>query len=80
MKITPPEYYVCDYCGMRKDYPRFKYTDNSGINNQCYDMCSDDCFNKHIEFLKTKCIQDKYFREGDTIEDHIKDWIDKREV
>lgn len=46
------EWYVCDYCGKEVNPERAAYTDNSGVNNQCYDMCSRECMFKHLAFLK----------------------------
>ena len=79
MVVNPRPYYVCDYCMKRSDYGNFKYTDNSGLNNKCYDMCSDKCYEKHKEFLiriyneKPKYMMD--FDLSGTVEDHIKDFM-----
>ncbi len=55
MKVTPRPYYQCDYCTTRSDSKNgLKYTDNSGLNNKCYDMCSDECLQKHANFLETE--------------------------
>jgi len=72
-KITPREYYICDYCNKKSDFPNFDYTDNSGINNKSYDMCSDKCLKKHIEFLKIR-----YFKDVESIEEHIEHFITGR--
>jgi len=73
------EYYVCDYCGKKADsYKEFKYTDNSGLNDKCYDICSDECFEKHKRFLarlysrKPKHLN---FDFSGTVEDHIKEEV-----
>lgn len=52
-KVTPREYYVCDYCGKKFDREwDIMYTNNSGLRNICYDMCSDECLKNHLRFLK----------------------------
>lgn len=62
------EWYVCDYCGIEVNPNRTAYTDNSGINNQCYDMCSTECMLKHLVFLK------KWMAENEQKSD-IAQWI-----
>jgi hypothetical protein len=51
-KVTPREYYVCDYCGKKSDEPDFKYTDDSGLDNKTYEMCSDICYWRHVDYLR----------------------------
>lgn len=70
------EWYVCDYCGKEINPARSAYTDNSGINSQCYDMCSRECMLKHLVFLRewitknglepniTKWIRDHFWIKG----------------
>jgi hypothetical protein len=50
--INPDAYYECNYCDHTWSYPSgIPYTDNSGLNGLCYDMCSMNCVKKHIDFL-----------------------------
>jgi len=78
-KVIPKPYYVCDYCGKKSDYPRrFKYTDNSGLDDQCYDMCSDKCLENHIDYLRELYYRKLKYLNFDfdgTVEDHCKDFI-----
>lgn len=62
------EWYVCDYCGKEVNPQNAAYTDNSGINKQCYDMCSKGCMLKHLNFLK------KWMSENEQDSD-IAQWI-----
>jgi hypothetical protein len=63
-KVIPEPYYFCDYCGKKfNDYHDIKYTDSSGLNNQDYDMCSDECLKKHIQYLKEIAKGDKLSKE-----------------
>lgn len=68
MKVTPKPYYICDYCKKKSDYPNFKYTDNSGLDNKCYDMCSDECKSKHIEYLNSTI-------PANELQKYINDWL-----
>lgn len=69
--VTPREYYICDYC-YRKSYfsNGFKYTDNSGLNSKCYDMCSDKCMESHKKYLESV-----YIGCSGTVNQHIKDFV-----
>ena len=82
-KVIPPEYYICDYCGKKQDhYSDFKYMDNFGLDAKTYDMCSDQCYEKHLDYLKTifqdKNMIKKYDLQNYSIEMWIKDWITNR--
>jgi len=81
MKIIPKPYYKCDYCSTTLYCPDFKYIDNSGLNNQTYDICSDACLEKHISFLKRtyELKLDAYnFDFSGTIEEHIAEFVRKK--
>ena len=77
--VKPREYYKCDYCKKTSYNPKdFKYTDNSGLNNKCYDICSDKCMENHKIFLKLlyKIKSDNLnFDFSGTVEEHIKDFV-----
>jgi hypothetical protein len=71
-KVTPDPYYICDYCGKKfNDYRDIKYTDSSGLNDQDYDMCSDECLDKHIRYLK------KIAKEDELSEEEFKEYIEE---
>lgn len=87
MKVIPRPYYKCDYCDSRSDYENgLKYTDNSGLNNKCYDMCSDECYAKHLSFLRNEVYAPNSRYEFATdnyplkqyIEDHI--WHNRKNI
>jgi len=69
MKIVPKPYYKCNYCDKISEKPDFKYVDTSGLYNNVYDLCSDKCRTKHIEYLKVAIIDKKERKE------HIKEFI-----
>lgn len=78
-------YYKCDYCNTTKrHYSDFKYTDNSGLQYQCWDMCSDECYEKHIDYLENFIFSNSMEHNMDlkdyTLEEYIKDWIKVRDV
>lgn len=63
-KVVPEPYYICDYCGKKfDDYHDIKYTDNSGLDEQVYDMCSDKCLSKHVQYLKKVAKDEKLTEE-----------------
>lgn len=77
-KVTPREYYVCDYCGKKFDNAHsVLYTNNSGLNNICYDMCSDECLKNHLRFLKGEVCRKKSIAGLEPIEEYFKNvfWI-----
>lgn len=53
-------YYVCDYCGKESPTDNFKYCDNSGLDNKCFDICSDECNEKHITYVKSVIPRNEY--------------------
>lgn len=63
MKITPPAYFICDYCRKEMNVIGVGYTDISGLNNKSYDMCSDECLKKHKKFLKDSNIDYKEHKQ-----------------
>ena len=73
--VRPSHYYKCDYCTSVSPRANFKYSDNSGLNNQDYDMCSDECLEKHIAFLRNlRKNEPRKFGNG-TVDEHIKEFI-----
>jgi hypothetical protein len=62
-------YYKCDYCDETSDKPNFKYDDNSGVLNHTFDMCSDECREKHITFLE------KVIPSKEDLKRHIENWV-----
>lgn len=70
-------WYVCDYCGKEVNPEMAAYTDNSGIHNQCYDMCSKECMLKHLEVVKRWMLDHKMEPDiSSWIKDHF--WINGR--
>lgn len=63
-KVIPEPYYICDYCGKNfSDCDDIKYTDNSGLDEQVYDICSDECLSKHVQYLKKVAKDEKLTEE-----------------
>lgn len=68
MKVTPAPYYICNYCEKTSDRPNFKYEDNSGLDNITFDMCSDECRDKHIDYLKRRIPKEEF-------DEYIEEWL-----
>lgn len=69
------EWYACDYCNAEIDgINRIKaYTDNSGYMNKTFDMCCDDCLNKHLDYIQNEI--DKGNIEEKTVEEYKQKYI-----